>query len=152
MSWPCTGSADRIAVDLPPALAKRFDSLVAREVAALLWCSTKRCPITSLVHAEIQYLHSYLSDPSNPWEVLIGHVVPRHPNYHSAGDASQTGGGAINDSLGFWFDCRSGVPVFCRGSSQSQASRLRPHQLLEFLALLLQIVACVCLFSRPRTI
>ena len=81
-----------ISQALPPSLAKRFDSLVARGIATLLWRSKKRFFITSHVTAEFQYLQTYLSNRLNPWEVLIGHVVPRDPNYRSAGDASQTGG------------------------------------------------------------
>jgi hypothetical protein len=143
------GGAARIAADLPPALAKRFDSLVAREVASLLWRTKKRFPITSLVHAEIQYLHSYLSDLSNPWEVLIGHVVPRCPNYRSAGDASQTGGGAINDSLGFWFDCRWNPRILAGVHFNSKHRDYVHINCLEFVVLLLQIVACVVYLEAP---
>jgi hypothetical protein len=144
-----SGGAARILAELEPGLAKRFDSLVARDVASLLWRSKKRFSITSPVRAELQYLHAYLSDFSNPWEVLIGHVVPRTPNYQSAGDASLTGGGAINDTLGFWFDCRWS-PRILRGAKLSPRHPDYVHiNCLEFIVLLLQIVACIVYLEAP---
>ena len=62
----CGNKARRIAQALLPSLAKRFDSLIAREVAALLWRSKKRFSITNHFTAELQYLHTYLTDPLNP--------------------------------------------------------------------------------------
>jgi hypothetical protein len=144
-----SGGAARISAALEPGLAKRFDSLVSREVASLLWRSKKRFSITSPVYAELKYLHTYLSDFSNPWEVLIGHVVPRSPTYQSAGDASLTGGGAINDSLGFWFDCRW-CPRILRGAKLNPRHPDYVHiNCLEFVVLLLQIVACIVYLETP---
>ena len=143
------GGARRISQALPPSLAKRFESLVAREVATLLWRSKKRFSITPAVHAELQYLHGYLTDPLNPWEVLIGHVVPRTPNYHSAGDASQTGGGAINDSLGFWFDCRWSQRIRTGVHLNPRHKEFIHINCLEFLVLLLQIIACISYLESP---
>jgi hypothetical protein len=143
------GGAARITAALEPGLAKRFDSLVSREVASLLWRSKKRFSITPPVHAELQYLYTYLSDFSNPWEVLIGHVVPRSPTYESAGDASLNGGGAINDSLGFWFDCRWS-PRVLRGTKLNPRHPEYVHiNCLEFIVLLLQIVACIVYLEDP---
>lgn len=144
-----SGGAARITAALEPGLAKRFDSLVSREVAAILWRSKKRFSITAPVRAELQFLHTYLSDFSNPWEVLIGHVVPRSPTYESAGDASLTGGGAINDSLGFWFDCRWS-PRILRGAKLNPRHPDYVHiNCLEFIVLLLQIAACIVYLEAP---
>jgi hypothetical protein len=144
-----SGGAARISAALEESLAKRFDSLVAREVASLLWRSKQRFHITVPVHAELQYLHTYLSDFSNPWEVLIGHVVARSPTYSSAGDASQTGGGAINHSLAFWFDCRWS-PRILRGVKLSPRNPNYVHiNCLEFIVLLLQIAACIVYLEAP---
>ena len=143
------GGAARISAALEPGLAKRFDSLVSREVASLLWRRKTRFKITQAVHAELQFIHDYLSDSSNPWEVLIGHVIPRSPNYRSAGDASQTGGGAINDSLGFWFDCRW-TPRIVRGVKLNPQHVDYVHiNCLEFIVLLLQIVASIVYLENP---
>jgi hypothetical protein len=144
-----SGGAKRVSQALPPSLAKRFDSIVAREVATLLWRTKKRFSITKPVHAELAYLHAYLSDPNNPWEVLIGHVVPRQPNYHSAGDASLTGGGAINDSLGFFFDCRWSPRIRAGVQFNSRHPEFVHINCLEFVVLLLQIVACVVYLEDP---
>ena len=143
------GGAARIAAALEPGLAKRFESLVSREVASLLWRSKKRFSITEPVRAELQYLHTYLSDFSNPWEVLIGHVVPRSPTYQSAGDASLKGGGAINDSLEFWFDCRWS-PRILRGATLNPRHPDCVHiNCLEFIVILLQIAACIVYLEDP---
>ncbi len=144
-----SGGAARITAALEPGLAKRFDSLVAREVASLLWRSKKRFSITPPVRAELQFLHSYLSDSSNPWEVLIGHVVPRSPTYKSAGDASLTGGGAINDSLGFWFDCRWSARILRGARLNSRHPDYVHINCLEFIVLLLQIAACIVYLEAP---
>jgi hypothetical protein len=134
---------------LPPSLAKRLDSLIARKVATQLWRSKQRFRKTASVHAELQYLHAYLSDFSNPWEVLIGHVVPRSPTYKSAGDASLTGGGAIKDSLGFWFDCRWSLRIRAGTKLGSRHSDYVNINCLEFIVLLLQIAACIAYLEHP---
>jgi hypothetical protein len=145
-----TGRAASISRTLPPSLAKRFESLVARDVATLLWRSKTRFSLTIPVHSELQYLHTYLSDLSNPWEVLIGCVVPRMPNIRSAGDASQLGGSAINHTLRFWFDCRWNA---CIQAGVKLNPRQHPNYVhmncLEFLVLLLQIVACIIYLESP---
>jgi hypothetical protein len=83
---------------------------------------------------------------------VIGHVFPRQPNYYnSAGDASLTGGSAriINDSLGFFFDCRWSP----RTRAGTQLNPWHPEfvhiNCLEFVVLLLQIVACVVYLEDP---
>jgi hypothetical protein len=146
-----SGGAARILAELETGLVKRFDSLVARgDVASLLWRSKKRFSITSPVRAELQHLHAHLSDFSNPWEVLIDHVVPRTPNYRSAGDASLTGGGAVNDTSGFWFNCRWS-PRILRGAKLSPRHPDHVHiNCLEFIVLLLQIVACIVCLDAPH--
>ena len=80
---------------------------------------------------------------------MIGHVVPQDPNYHSAGDASQTRGRAINDSLGFWFDCRWNQRIL-RGVHLNPLHDDFVHiNCLEYVVLLLQIVACVVYLEEP---
>jgi hypothetical protein len=90
-----SGRAAGLIRQLPPSLAKCFDSLVDRNIATLLWHSKQRFSITDSVRVELQFLHDYILDTANSWEVPIGHVVPRSPTFTSAGDASQLGGGAI---------------------------------------------------------
>jgi hypothetical protein len=69
--------------------------------------------------------------------------VPRSPTYKSAGDASLTGGGAINDSLGFWFDCRWNLCIRAGAKHGSRHPDYVHINCLEFVVLLLQIVACI---------
>jgi hypothetical protein len=144
-----TGRAASISKALPPSLAKRFDSLVARDVATLLWRSKMRFSLTTSVRSELQYLYTYLSNPANPWEVLIGHVVPRMPNISSAGDASQQGGGAINHTLRFWFDCRWNVRIQAGTKLNPRHPNYVHINCLEFIVLLLQIVACISYLESP---
>lgn len=99
-----SGRAARIADTIPAALAPRIESLMSRDMAQVLWRDNHQYSVPSDAQAEIQYLCDYLADRSNPWETLIGHVVPRVPTFYSRGDASKRGGGALSDSLRYWFD------------------------------------------------
>jgi hypothetical protein len=73
-----SGGAARITAALEPGLAKQFDSLVAHEVASLLWRSKKRFSITSPVRAELQFLHTLsVTSPTHGKSLLVmWHPVP----------------------------------------------------------------------------
>jgi hypothetical protein len=60
--------------------------------------------MTPAIHKQLEFLHEYLSDTSNPWEISIGHIIPRVPQWVTAGDASTLGGGALSFQLEFVFD------------------------------------------------
>jgi hypothetical protein len=144
-----TGRAASISRALPPSLAKHFESLVARDVATLLWQSKTRFSLTTPVRSGLQYFHTYLSGLSNPWEVLNGHVVPCMPNIRSAGDASQLGGGAINHMLRFWFDCRWNACIQAGVNLDPRHPNYVHTNCLEFIVLLLQIVAYIVYLKSP---
>jgi hypothetical protein len=144
-----SGRSTLLSRALPPSLLQRLESLVARDVATLLWRSKKRFSVTLAVRTELKYLHAYLIDPSNPWEVLIGHMVPRTPNFRSAGDASQLGDGAINHTLRFWFDCRWNARIRAGVKYNPRHADYVHINCLEFIVLLLQIVACFSYLEDP---
>jgi hypothetical protein len=56
------------------------------------------------IHTQLLFLHTYLSDDSNPWEISIGHIIPCVPQWITAGNASTKGGGALSFQLEFVFD------------------------------------------------
>jgi hypothetical protein len=100
--------------------------------------------------AELQYLRTYLSDLSNPWEVLIGHVmVPRMPNIRSAGDASQLGGGGINHTLRFWFDCRWNARIQPGVKLNPRHPNYVHINCLEYIVLLFADCCMYCLPGKP---
>ena len=89
---------------LPKHLHSRIDSMIAREMAALLWSTKSKIHLTQAVRDELTYLHSLLANPAYAWEMQIGHVIPRDPQFVSTGDACLTGGGAYCHELQYWFD------------------------------------------------
>jgi hypothetical protein len=150
-SWLNTTRPQAIStvVVAPPAFLRSWKSLSPRQLIPSLLVRLHR--FSGAPRSDFKFLNPsmqsssiyILTDFSNPWEILIGHVVPRSPIYSGAGDASQTGGGAINGSLGFWFDCRWS-PRILRGVKLNPPNLNYTHiHCLEFIVLHLQIVASI---------
>jgi hypothetical protein len=139
--------------DIKPQLSaehrQRIPGLIAREMAALLWRTRQRIPMTASVREQLRYLHSYLSDFSNPWSKSIGHIIPRDPAAVSFGDASFSGSGAVCPQLHFWI-CVQWSPEVQR---RTQLPKNHPESVhinnLEFVAAMLQLAAAVVRFGTP---
>ena len=54
------GTADRLRDQLPASLMHRFDSLLAREFASLLWHCRATMTMSPEIQRSIQLLHAYL--------------------------------------------------------------------------------------------
>jgi hypothetical protein len=98
------GLRERYNQELPAPLWKRIDKLVAQDIAQYIWRHKCTMQMTPEIHAQLLFLHAYLADDSNPWEISIGHIIPRVPQWITAGDASTKGGGALSFQLEFVFD------------------------------------------------
>ena len=78
-----------IEQSLPPTILARLESLVQKSMATVLWNSSTRTPVTDSIREELRYLHNWLIDESQPWEIPIGHVIPRDITIQCTGDASK---------------------------------------------------------------
>ena len=77
----------RLSMQLPKHLHHRLDSLIARDMAALIWKTKTIIPLPAPVQFELENLYSILADAQRPWSISIGHVVPRDAQFTSLGDA-----------------------------------------------------------------
>jgi hypothetical protein len=84
---------------LPHHLEKRVASLIAGDIAALLWKSHTPIPMTNAIRHFLTEHHAYLSNPANPWEIPIAYNIDRDYDFLSTGDASELSVGAF---CGFW--------------------------------------------------
>lgn len=129
--------------DLPKDLQHRLGSLISRAQARVLWHHKQKYKLPRACRAELRTILSFMSEPvMNPWEKLIGHIVPRDPAFNSAGDASHLGMGAHIDELQLM------IFVPWSKTTRAQLSNERNKEAdykhindMEFVILLLQFVA-----------
>jgi len=83
---------------VPPAVMKQLVRQGCDQVyAKYLYRSKDATTISERLHNELRTLHDYLADPTNPWRINIGHIIPRDYVSVNVGDASFFG-------VGFWSD------------------------------------------------
>lgn len=134
-----------IEARLPPTLYKRLEALVAQDVAAVLWNSKATMKIDDTIRSKICYIHAWLIDESRPWEIPIGHVIPRETTVESTGDSSELALGAFSDDLEYWF-----CVYFSPDLKQLIADKDAHINGLEFATILLQIVAYIVFLDSPE--
>jgi hypothetical protein len=123
---------------LPRHLHHRIDSMIAREMAALLWSTKSKIALTTTVQDELSYLHSLFANPNYKWEMQIGHIIPRDPQFTCTGDACLTGGGAYCHELHYWFD----VMWSPRVTDAINKSKIHIN-MMEFVVVVLQLAATI---------
>ena len=128
----------KLSKQLPKHLHHRLDSLIARDMASLLWRTKSRITITEPVAREIHNIYEHMADASKEWSISIGHIVPRDSQYTSFGDACGIGGGAYCEELEYWFD------VVWSAHTLTLFEINQVHiNVLEFLIVLLQLAAAI---------
>jgi hypothetical protein len=143
---------DDLARALPRDLHYRLSSLVSRDVAQALWTWRTKHPSTPDIRRELGRLKSSLE--TERWEIFIPQMIPRDPNYESAGDASLRGGGAYSQGLHYFFVCHW-APRILGSVLLPLAHPDYVHiNILEFLVILLQLAAAItrleaCLARSP---
>ena len=137
------GRAEKLQAALPPSLQHRFDSLVSKDKAALLWRSRAKITMTSQVQLCVAALHEYLADKTNLWETKIGFIIARDPHMVSYGDASLLGGGGHYPRLHFWFDILWSPRVRAAVSLQPSDPEFLHINVLEFIVVVLQYAATI---------
>ena len=100
-------------------------------------------PITTQLRTELTRLYHYLKDKNNLWKIPIGWLIPRTPNSHSYGDASQQGIGFWSADLEIFF--YTGFPP--RTTKRFHLSTKNPNYLhineIEFLVIIIQVAATI---------
>ena len=127
-----------LSTQLPKDLHHRLDSLIAREIASLIWKTKTKIQINAPIQFEIGQLHSLIADANRPWSISIGHVIPRDPQFTSFGDACPIGGGAFSHELEYWFD----VVWSARTRQHFDIGQVHIN-VLEFIIVLLQLAAAI---------
>jgi len=84
--------------NLPASVEKRLIRQGCNEIYAKhLYSKRIRTGVSQRLHSELRSLHAYLADPTNPWQISIGHMIPRDHVSKNTGDSSFYG-------VGFWTD------------------------------------------------
>ncbi|CAJ1934943.1 unnamed protein product [Cylindrotheca closterium] len=123
---------ERLETQIPSEFCHRLESLVSKHIAQALWGSTKKYNIGSESLRELHVVRSSLQ--TEQWEIYIPQYIQREPHFFSDGDASQNAGGAVSQSLGYWFR------VMWSPGIRGGATHIN---CLEFVVAFLQVVAAV---------
>jgi hypothetical protein len=123
---------------LPENLHNRLDSLISREMAALLWKSNTPISISEAVLFELKQLHAHIADSNRPWSISIAHIIPRDAQFTSLGDACGTGGGAYCHELQYWFDI-----VWAPATRAAFLDGEIHINILEFIVVIIQLAASI---------
>jgi hypothetical protein len=132
-----------LKVRLPHHLEIRLISVIARDVAALLWKTHTPISMTSDIRVCLQEHYDYLINPSNPWEIPIAYLIDRDYTYLSTGDASQLSMGAFSHDLRFWTCVDYDVPLRNRFALNPNDSGYMHINLFEFAILIVQLAAAI---------
>ncbi|CAJ1928873.1 unnamed protein product, partial [Cylindrotheca closterium] len=92
---------ERLETQIPSKFCHRLESLVSKHIAQALWGSTKKYNLGTETLRELHVIRSSLQ--TEQWEIYIPQYIQRDPHFFSDGDASQNAGGAVSQSLGYWF-------------------------------------------------
>ena len=137
---------------LPPHLEKRLVSLIARDIAALLWKSHTPIPMSNAIRHFLTEHHAYLSNPANPWEIPIAYIIDRDYDFLSTGDASELSVGAFCPTLGFW-TCIDFHDDLRARFNLSPKNPLYMHiNLFEFVIIIVQLAAAITRLEGPSSL
>src|SRR6056300_235796 len=139
---------DRVASlqkQFPDHLHHQLEGIVSRQVANYLWNNTAAIRLDEPVLRELRRIK--LSLESEPWEIFIPQMIPRDPHFVTHGDASFIGGGAVSQSLNYWFRLVWSPDLVRRLHLHSSHPDYVHINCLEFLVSLLQVVAAIVTFE-----
>jgi hypothetical protein len=143
-----SGRAATIQAALPPHLQGRFDNLVSRDKAQLLWRSKAGIAIGEKIKLCLRQLAAYLESTRHPFETPIAFIIKRDPHWITVGDASQNGGGGYCEKLQFWFDVVWSHKVRHAVRHLPAAHPDYVHiNSLEFLVIIIQLIASAMRFQ-----
>ena len=138
------------AVNLPPNLHYRLNSVVATEVAAALWQSKQTMVISDQERQALRDLSAYATSSERSWTGTIGHMIQRDPDFESYGDASLSAGGGYNLALRYYFVMGWG-PRIVHGLKLPPSHKNFCHiNDLEFVVIVLQLAATLVWIEENR--
>jgi hypothetical protein len=141
---------DKYKQQLPDNLWKRLDRMVARDVATYIWRRRFRMHVTPHLREELRWLHDYLANDNNLWEIKIGHVISRDPTWTTAGDASFDAGAALCHDLQFLYDIVWSDDIATATRLNPKNPRFVHINHLEFIVVLLQLAAITQLYENKQ--
>jgi hypothetical protein len=103
--------------------------------------------ITPAIRNKIRWLHDYLADESNLWEIKIGHTIKRDPTWTTASDASFNARAALCHNLEFIFDIVWSDKIATATRLTPQNPRYVHINHLEFVVVILQLAAITQLYE-----
>jgi hypothetical protein len=137
------GRLQKYQRELPHNLQARTDSLIARDMAKLLWNSHQQIDMTDAVRSGIRAIRTSLQDANFSWAAKIAFIIPRTPHAHSVGDASDIGGGGYSTCLRFWFDIVWSQKI-ARGRKLKATEKGYVHiNSLEYIVIIIQLAAVI---------
>ena len=142
-----SGKEKFISRSLPPVLQKRVHSLVSKSMAAVLWNSRAATPLSPAIRSELCYLYDWLADLSRPWQIPIGHVIPRDRTLGSTGDSSEFAFGAYSHDTCYWY-----VVYLSADIKRLIASNNIHINALEFVTILIQLAAYITFTDSPTLV
>jgi hypothetical protein len=132
-----------LRVRLPHSLELRLVSVIARDVAALLWKTRTPISMTSDIRFCLQEILDYLTNPTNAWEIPIAYLIARDHSLLSTGDASELSGGAFSPDLRFWTCVDYDTNLRARFALAPTHPQYMHINLFEFLILIVQLAAAI---------
>jgi hypothetical protein len=115
-----------------------------------LWGSKTQTAVTHTVKGCISdLLHSFTEFS---WSAKIPFIIPRDPNVSTTGDASELGGGGFSTIMQFWFEVGWSDEVKSRLVLPPSDPGYIQINCLEFLVVVLQLVATIVFFQQPTEI
>lgn len=145
--YDAKGKKDKLAKQLPAALAHRLESLIAIDKAAYLWSKRIQIDMTVTVRHAIGTILRYLTNPAIRWAQPIGYIIPRDPHCESTGDASELGAGAYSDKLHYWVNIIWSDKVKAGLQRKSTEQGFIHINSLEFVIALIQLAAAIVYFG-----
>ncbi len=139
------GKTKRHKAELPKHLHHRIDAMIARDIAALLWSQKVKIPLPPAVIGELAHVHSLIANHDYKWEMQIGYVIPRDPQFSSLGDACLDAGGAFCHDLEFWFDIQ-----WSAKTKQALAIDAIHINVVEFTVVILQLAAVITILEEAE--
>lgn len=138
-----TKKYDLLKVRLPLHLATRLVSVIARDIAALLWKTHTPISMTSDIHQCLQEHYDYMVDPTNPWEIPIAYLIDRDHSFLCTGDASELSVGAYSLDFTFWTCIDYDLSLRARFSLKPSNPLYMHINLFEFVILVVQLAAAI---------
>lgn len=136
-------------VNLPNNIAHRLKGIISRDQAHFFWNNRVRFTIPHQTKQQLDRLREYLRDPSKPWQISIGYLIPRDPFACNTGDASHSALGGYNPILQYWYLMWHG-PELRRRCSLSPSDPDYTHiNELEFIVVLIAMAATITRLREP---